>query len=99
MKTGTHKKPEVSAHALVRFLERHHGVDMDAIRAEMLSEEVRAAVRAGAASITIGGLSFLIAGHVITTAVPPRYRPGRGPMKARLEDAREEWDAEIEGME
>lgn len=99
MKTVTRKKPEVSDHALVRFLERHHGVDIDAIRRQMLTEEVRAAVRAGAASITIYNISFLIAGHVITTAVPPRYRPGRGPMKARLEDAREKRDAEIEGME
>lgn len=47
--------PHVSEHAIIRWLERVKGVDLDAIRAEILSPLVRAAIKAGASSVIIDG--------------------------------------------
>ncbi len=69
------KKPEISQHALLRYLERHYGLDLDAVRDEMLSAPVRAAIKSGAASVKIGGMKFLITNHVVTTAVKPSQHP------------------------
>ncbi len=48
----------VSDHALVRWIERAHGIDMSALRAQMLANGVREAVDAGATQVRISGFTF-----------------------------------------
>ena len=58
---------EVSDHALVRYLERRLGHDFDAIRKEMITPGVRAAVNVGAEGVKAHGGTFKIKGRTITT--------------------------------
>lgn len=43
------KEPEVSEHALLRYIEREMGFDLDAIRAEILNAELKGMIK------TLGG--------------------------------------------
>lgn len=61
------QKPGVSEHALFRFLERSGRVDMEALKREILSPTVEAAIRAGARSVKANGMTFIIdRGQVVT---------------------------------
>lgn len=63
-------EPRVSDHAIVRYLERKHGFDFDAIRAEILTPDRAAAIRAGATSIRHDGVKFVVKDGVIVTTLP-----------------------------
>ncbi|MBP2230411.1 hypothetical protein J2847_003716 [Azospirillum agricola] len=65
----TSKEPVVSSHALLRYVERFLGIDVKALERSLLSQEVKAAVRAGATRVTIDGISFVVKDNVIVTVV------------------------------
>jgi hypothetical protein len=73
------KRVEVSDHALVRWLERAHDIDMEFYRRQ-LAEQVQDAAAAGAKAIVIDGLLFCIRDGVLVSVVPAR---GRRPMAGR----------------
>lgn len=50
--------PQVSDHAVVRWLERRLGLDMDVVRAEILTEDRAAAIRAGARRIKLRAIGL-----------------------------------------
>lgn len=60
--------PKVSDHALVRYLERKHGFDLDKFRDEILTEERIKSIQAGASTIKCDGIKFKIADNVVVTA-------------------------------
>jgi hypothetical protein len=60
--------PIVSNHALLRFLERVDGVDVEGARARIMTPSVIAAIKAGAVRITVEGVRFVIKNGVIVTA-------------------------------
>ena len=68
------KKPRVrvSDHAVLRYLERAGGFDIERLRRE-IGHRVEAAVAAGASGIQIGGVNFRIKedehGPVVTTVI------------------------------
>ena len=49
----------VSDHALIRFIERVAGIDLETIRAH-IADQVKEAVDAGATSITIDGFYYVL---------------------------------------
>lgn len=57
----------VSEHALLRYLERRYDFDSEAVRQEMLSPAVRAAIEAGASGVKVEGGSFKISGTTVVT--------------------------------
>lgn len=57
----------ISDHALVRWLERHHGIDMEMHRREMASPALRDAVAAGARGLKTTQGTFKIKDGVVTT--------------------------------
>lgn len=61
--------PQISDHALLRYMERVMGFDVEVVRKKMLKPEVISAVDAGAASVKIDGLEMKIKERVITTVV------------------------------
>lgn len=61
--------PRVSDHALIRFLERHHKFDLDKFRDEILDDDTKAAIKAGATTINRCGVKFRVQGNVITTTL------------------------------
>ena len=60
-------EPNVSDHAVLRYLERHYNMDIDAIRAEIMTPVVRQAIILGVNSVTTKGLRFSIKGSTVTT--------------------------------
>jgi dTDP-4-amino-4,6-dideoxygalactose transaminase len=60
---------KVSDHALIRYIERVKGIDLEGYRAEMLSVERRAAINAGATAITIDGAKFVVKDRAIVTCI------------------------------
>jgi ABC-type Zn2+ transport system substrate-binding protein/surface adhesin len=63
------KKPRVSDHALIRYFERKFGVSFEDTRAEILTPDRIAAIRAGAKSIKHDGMVFKITGTTIVTVL------------------------------
>lgn len=64
----------VTDHALVRYLERVHGVDMDAFRDALRSEISGAAVAVGAAvggfyAVKRGGYTYICCGRRVITVM------------------------------
>lgn len=86
--TGTTDRPSVSDHAVLRYLERIMGVDVEAIRAGLLTNDVKAAIRAGATSVTIEGVKFRVVGSKIVTVVETARSPTlvrQVPLKPNVE--------------
>lgn len=61
--------PRVSDHALLRYMERKRGLNLDDLRAEIMCEEVTGAIRAGAHMIKMDGMKFLISKDGCITTV------------------------------
>lgn len=59
--------PTVTDHAVLRYIERVHGIDINSVRQEMLSPTTIAAMKAGAASVTVRGIKFVVNGMKIVT--------------------------------
>jgi hypothetical protein len=67
---------EISDHAVIRFLERVYGVDIDAVRRQMQSPALDAAVRIGCRTVKRGdGTRLKLRGHVVTTVLSPGMLP------------------------
>jgi len=66
----------VSDHALVRWLERSHSIDMEGLR-DLLAEKLREAVEVGATGALIDGQWFVLEGGTIVTVLPKKPDPVR----------------------
>ena len=63
--------PEVTDHAVLRYIERAHGVDVEAIRAH-IAETARIGVEHRAKAVISGGVKFILKGGRVITC----YRRG-----------------------
>lgn len=73
------KRPSVSDHAVIRYLERAKGIEMDVIRAE-IALICKRGLETGACGVLAGGLEYRIEGGVVVTVqIPshPNHRTGR----------------------
>lgn len=66
----TRIEPKVSDHALLRYLERVYKLDIDSLRREILNENVKTAIRAGASAVFIAGCKAPVENGVIKTILP-----------------------------
>ncbi|MFV3076505.1 hypothetical protein [Niveispirillum fermenti] len=62
-------EPTVSAHALLRYLERVLEIDLKTMESALLTPTVRQAMQAGATRVTINGVDFVIKDNVIVTVL------------------------------
>jgi|GEM_PF-1130611 len=62
------KPPPVSDHAVLRYLQRVAGVDVEGIR-NRIWEQSRAAVSAGANRATVGGIQYRFSSGRVVTVV------------------------------
>lgn len=75
--------PKVSDHAIVRFLERVHGVDMMSVKAQMLSAEVLSAMAVSRRNgnrdrhVRHGGCDFVVRGDTLVTCLGPDQARGQ----------------------
>lgn len=60
-------EPRCSEHALLRYIERTRGIDVDAIRAEIMSDSIVAALKAGVTAITVKGVRMVCKDGVVVT--------------------------------
>lgn len=71
----------VTDHALVRYMERVKGIDLDAVRREILTPERVAMIKAGAVRIKIeGGNELRIKESAVVTIVNRGHRWKKGAM-------------------
>lgn len=70
---------QVSDHAVLRYLERAYGLDVEAIRAEMNTPVLTVAEAFGCGTV-VGkhGVRLLIRDGTVTTVLPKRYGRRRG---------------------
>lgn len=67
--------PYVSDHAILRYLERVKGIDIEAIRAELNSPAVADAVAFGCDTVKRGdGSRLRLVGDVVQTVLPKHQR-------------------------
>ena len=66
--------PIVTDHALIRWLERRHGFNMDELRAEA-TREIEDFAGSGCKSVVVDGLMWLLEGYRATTVLPAGSRP------------------------
>ena len=64
------KEVKVSDHALLRYIERVMGADLDKFRAEILTEQNRKAIEfAGDCTIKSGGVEFVVKNRTVVTVI------------------------------
>lgn len=64
----THRpSPIISDHCVIRYLERIKGMDIEAIRTELLTDELKRAIEVQVKTIVIDGVKFYISNKRVTT--------------------------------
>jgi hypothetical protein len=79
----------ITDHAVVRFLERVAGLDIEALR-DALAYRTWPAVQAGAATLVVGGHRYCLDGNTLIT-VRPVKRP-RPRIRPEIDDDEYGWD-------
>lgn len=77
-------KPVISAHAVLRFMERVHGVDLESIRDEMRSHAVKQAIVFGAGYVERSDCTLVIDGNTVVTVLDKGMRPKGRSKRATL---------------
>lgn len=87
-------EPRISDHVLIRYLARICGVDIEAIKAQIMTENVVSAIRAGATAVTQNGVKFVVRDFCLVTVLeketPRKGKNGKQPhdsMKEQLLEA------------
>lgn len=75
----------VTDHALVRYLERAMGIDLTTAR-WAIQHAVREAAQAGASSVRVHGLTYMLQGNAVTTIIDAPAR-NMAPNSTRREAA------------
>ena len=71
------KKPGVTDHAVIRYLERQHGFSFEATRKAMLSPTVIAAMEIGAGSVKTAGGVLKLSGKTVVTFAPKQKKKAK----------------------
>lgn len=82
-------EPRISEHALLRYIERVYGVDVDAARAQVMTPAIIAALKSGVSSVTVQGVKMICKEGVIVTVVTDEMR-NAGKHKRTREYERED---------
>lgn len=69
--------PTITDHALLRYMERVHGIDIAALKADLLNGPLVNAIRAGATAMKTPDGTFVINGSSVTTFLSADMRPKR----------------------
>jgi len=70
------RRPSVSDHAVVRYMERVMGVDVEAVR-NLIAAEVETAVAVGACGLKKDGFTFRLDGENVVTVYRTHSDPRR----------------------
>ncbi len=73
-------QPHVTDHAIIRYLERVKGVDIEATRQE-IADIVRRGVKLGAEAVVLQGMRYRLEGACCVTVIPARRQNHLPPMR------------------
>lgn len=76
--------PDITDHALLRYMERIHGIDVDALKAELLTDQLQEAIRSGACKFKTAEGDFVIKGASVVTFLTPE-KPGTAKKLTRAQ--------------
>lgn len=82
--------PTISDHALLRYIERVHGIDVDAMKNALLTETVVLAIKSGATAVKSPAGTMVIKGSTVVTFLDPDMRPKR-KTKRGMREADDNW--------
>lgn len=74
-------EPRISDHALLRYIERVHQVDLVLLRESILTPSVIGAIQSGASAVTVRGAKFIIKDNVLVTVLGEDQRVKRKDAK------------------
>lgn len=83
-RTRPRPNPRLSDHALMRYFERIYKVDLDKVRAEIMTPAVISAIEAGAKAVIVNGLRMPIENYCIVTVLDESTRLKRKTPKSRI---------------
>lgn len=86
--------PTISDHALLRYIERVCGVNVEDLKAELLTDAVVMAIKAGASAVKSPVGTMVIKGSTVVTFLDPEMRPKR-KTKRGLREVNEDWSADL----
>jgi hypothetical protein len=73
----------VTDHALVRWMERVHGIDFTSFRNE-IATTCDDAFKVGASKVMVDGFTYVIDGNSVRTVVEGHYRVGVAEQRRRI---------------
>lgn len=76
MKKDTTRQPKVTDHAVIRYMDRVMGIDVEAVRRE-IGARVAAGVQLKASAVVADGMRFVLADEHVTTVRPCHSDPHR----------------------
>ncbi len=85
--------PTISDHALLRYIERIHGVDVEAMKAALLTETVVLAIKSGATAVKSPAGTMVIKGSTVVTFLDPEMRPKRKTQRG-MREVDDDWQAD-----
>jgi hypothetical protein len=77
--------PTITDHALLRYIERVHGIDVEAMKSALLSDTVVLAIKNGAASVKTDECKLVIQGMAVVTVYPVEKTKAKKPTRAQRE--------------
>lgn len=86
--------PTVSDHALLRYIERAHGIDIEALRAKVLTPSVVTAIKAGASAVKSSVGTMVIKGTTVVTFLDVDMRQRKKVKKGRYHEAEDTDDVD-----
>lgn len=88
--------PRVSDHALLRFIERVLGFDVEAVRDRILTDTVKSAILAVASAVNVDGARLTVKDNTIVTVTVGEKKPKKVAKNSRPELSED--DAISEGL-
>lgn len=76
------RRIHVTDHALVRYLDRVHGVDIERLRLR-IARAARSGTEVGADAVVKDGVRYCLADHTVVTVTGPAGRPCKRGLRAR----------------
>lgn len=61
--------PRITDHAVLRYIERVHGVDVEKIRSQLLTDAVKLAARTGASKVKRHDCTLVLKSDAVVTVV------------------------------
>lgn len=76
-------EPVITDHAILRYIERVCEVDLDKLRAVLMTDSLKAALASGATSLKTDACTFIIEGGAVITVLGPKMKRSRKARRLR----------------